>query len=158
MYLKQARLDAGHANRDTASTLVPYSPEQIGRHERGEITLTPDDALIYAAYYQRPDILLRHCADCPIGRTRGQKATDRDLPIATLRLTNRLRQAAKEIAETLENIADDGIVDAEERPIFDKAIATLQGLGETIQDLVLYAATHGLINKKGCPASAKATP
>ena len=154
MYLREARLAAGYANRDTASADVPYSPETIGRHERGEVTVAPEDAIVYAKSYGREDILLRHCAECPVGREVGRQVTDRDLPFATLRLTQRLRKAAREIADTLEGIADDGIVDETERPLFDNSLATLKELGETITDIILYAASQGI--EKSRPAYAEA--
>ena len=141
-YLRKARLAAGYANRGIASMRVPYSPETIGRHERGEVTLLPNDALIYARNYGCKDILFRHCADCPVGREVGRQVTDRDLPFATLRLTQRLRKAAKEIADTLETIADDGIIDENERPVFDKALISLHELGETITDIIICAASQ----------------
>lgn len=110
-YLREARLSAGYVSRETASIDLPYSPETIGRHERGEVTPSPDDITQYAQGYNRPDIMLRYCSDCPIGRKTGKTATDRDLPWAALRVSQRLRKA-KEIADTLESIADDGIVDS----------------------------------------------
>lgn len=155
-YLREARIAAGYANRDTASTEVPFSPETIGRHERGDVPLTPDDALTYAQFYNRQDIAMRYCAGCPIGQATGRQVTDRDLPFATLRLTQRLRKAAKEIADTLESIADDGIVDEDERPMFDTALASLKELGETITDIVLYSAAQGI--EKGRPAKRQERP
>lgn len=143
-YLREARLGAGYTNRDTASMGVPFSPETIGRHERGEIPLSPEDALLYAEAYRRFDIAIRYCTDCSVGRELGKTATDRDFPFATMRLTQRLRRAAREIADTLEAIADDGIVDEVERPVFNAALASLKELGDTIADIFLYAASQGI--------------
>lgn len=151
-YLKEARLQAGYANRGTASAVVSYSPEVIGRHERGDSNVDPDDAVVYAERYHRQDILYRYCADCPVGRATGRQVTERELPFATLRLTQRLRRAAKEIADTLEAIADDGIVDEHERPTFDASLAHLKELGETISDIFLYAALHKEI-KRAAPVA-----
>ena len=150
-YLKSARMEAGFPSRDTAAAIVPFSPETIGRHERGEVAITPDDALVYAKCYDRDDIAIRYCADCPIGQATGRKATERDLPFTTLRLTQRLRKAAKEIADTLEAIADDGIVDESERPAFDMSLASLHELSESITDIVLYAASHGIKKEPPLP-------
>ena len=46
---------------------------------------------------------------------------------------------AKEIADKLESIADDGIVDHMERADFDTALAFLRSLEETITDMLLWA-------------------
>lgn len=115
-----------------------YSPETIGRHERGDVPVSPDDIIRYAEGYQRPDIMLRYCASCPVGKKTGKRAVDRDLPWAALRVSQRL-QKAKEIADKLESIADDGIVDHMERADFDTALAFLRSLEETITDMLLWA-------------------
>ena len=85
-YLREARVKAGYVSRGTASLAVPYSPETIGRHERGEVDLTPADAVVYAESYKSPDILLRYCATCPVGCKMGWTAADIPLPHATLRI------------------------------------------------------------------------
>ena len=72
---------------------VPYSPETIGRHERGEVDFAPADAVFYADGYQAPDILYRYCSDCPVGQKTGRKATDRPLPYATLRVRRMVEDA-----------------------------------------------------------------
>ena len=59
-YLRDARLQAGYASRDTAAIKLNYSPETIGRHERGNVPVSPDDIIRYAEGYQRPDIMLRY--------------------------------------------------------------------------------------------------
>ena len=97
-YLRDARLQAGYASRDTAAIKLNYSPETIGRHERGDVPVSPDDIIRYAEGYQRPDIMLRYCASCPVGKKTGKRAVDRDLPWAALRVSQRL-QKAKEIAD-----------------------------------------------------------
>ena len=95
-YLRDARLQAGYASRDMAAIKLNYSPETIGRHERGDVPVSPDDIIRYAEGYQRPDIMLRYCASCPVGKKTGKRAVDRDLPWAALRVSQRL-QKAKEI-------------------------------------------------------------
>ena len=149
-YLREARLSAGYVSRETASIDLPYSPETIGRHERGEVTPSPDDITQYAQGYNRPDIMLRYCSDCPIGRKTGKTATDRDLPWAALRFSQRLRKA-KEIADTLESIADDGIVDSYEREDFDRALEFLRSLEENIKDIAIWAMSRDM--GKGRPAA-----
>jgi hypothetical protein len=55
----------------------------------------------------------------------------------------------------LEAIADDGIVDETERPIFNASLASLQERGETITDIILYAAAQG-IKKETAPVRREA--
>ena len=88
---------------------VNISPVAIGRHERGDVRVTPEDAILYANTYRRPDILIRYCSDCPVGQATCKSVTDRDLPTATLRLTARLRRTAEKIPDKLESIAVDNV-------------------------------------------------
>lgn len=149
-YLRKARLGAGCASRGTATLKVPYSPETIGRHERGEVPVEPADAVVYAKGYNSPDILIRYCADCPVGRKTGRTATDRPLPFATLRV-RRMIVDAQQVANQLEEIAFDGTIDEDEREDFNKALAFLRQLGETITDMILL----GMANiEKAAPVGA----
>lgn len=141
-YLRKARLGAGYINRGAAGTQVPYSPETIGRHERGEVPITPSDAMQYAKAYGRPDIMMRYCSDCPIGRSTGRKTTDRPLPLATLRI-KRMITDAQEVADRLEEIAFDGIIEDSEREDFETAILFLRQLDETINDMILLGMQTG---------------
>jgi hypothetical protein len=142
-YLRDARLQAGYTNRGTASTVVPYSPEEIGRHERGEVDVGPEGALVYSRGYQREDISRRYCADCPIGKENGWHVTDRDFPTAVLRFARQYKRAA-DIPDTLEDIAYDGIVDEAERPVFADLMKRLMELIGTFSDLELHRATQGI--------------
>ena len=86
---------------------VPFSPETIGRHERGDVQMTPEDAVLYSERYGCQSLLLQYCADCPVGKMTGKAATERPLPFATLRVRRMLKEAIK-VADTLEEIAYDG--------------------------------------------------
>lgn len=135
-YLREARSRAGYANRVAASMAVPFSPETIGRHERGDVQISPEDAVLYSERYGSQAILVQYCADCPVGRMTGKKATERPLPFATLRVRRMLKEAIT-WADTLEEIAFDGVIDETEREDFAKALSFLRELENTISDMLL---------------------
>lgn len=135
-YLQKARSRAGFSNRVAASMAVPFSPETIGRHERGDVQITPEDAVLYSERYGSQAILAQYCADCPVGRMSGRTATERPLPFATLRVRRMLKEAIG-VADTLEEIAFDGVIDETEREDFAKALDFLRQLENTITDLLL---------------------
>ena len=142
-YLREARTKAGCANRVAASMLVPFSPETIGRHERGDVTMEPEDAMLYAEKYRAPGILIRYCADCPIGKATGRDVTDRPLPHAALRI-RRMVKEAQQVADQLEEIAFDGVIDDAERDDFARAMSFLRDLEKTISDIILVGINAGI--------------
>lgn len=150
-YLREARLRAGYCSRMVASNVVPYSPETIGRHERGDVELGPEDALIYAQIYNSPDILPRYCATCPVGRAMGKTADTLPLPFATLRIS-RLIEDAQAVADSLERIAFDGKITPDEINEFEKNVQFLRQLAESIENICLIAAEK----TKTAPAGATA--
>lgn len=138
-YLRAARVKAGCVNRSTAAMKVPYSPETIGRHERGEVDVEPEDAVIYAEGYKCPDILFRYCAECPVGIRTGRAITERPLPHAVLR-ARRMIEDAQEPMKTLERIAMDGKVDSSERQDFGSAVSFLKAVETAIVEILLLGA------------------
>ena len=157
IWLRNARLSAGFASREAATNVIDFSAESIGRHERGEIPIAPEDAITYAKCYGREDILLWHCSQCPVGKATGRQVTERDLPLATLRLTRRLRVATG-VADTLESIADDGVINDNALPCFDESLSALKELSSSIGDYLLYAAAQGIKKEPLCTANAKSDP
>ncbi len=143
-YLREARIEAGYGNRGAASTVVPFSPETIGRHERGEAYIAPQDAVTYSDCYGAPAIMMRYCASCPVGIRTGRTAIDRPLPLATLRIRH-LIQEGQEVAGILERIAFDGEIDQSEQEDFTNALSFLKKLDESITDIMLI----GLDKRKG---------
>lgn len=154
-YLRKARLAAGITSTEAASEIVPFSAVTIGRQERGDVPLAPADAVVLARCYDSGELLPYYCAECPVGKARGMVVTERDLPLATLRLTQRLRKAGKEIADVLDLIADDGVVDEAEMPVFDSALSVLKELNASIFDIMLYADMHGIEKEPAQKASTR---
>ena len=122
--------------QEEAAERLHISPETLKRYEGGR--LTPPDEVVarMVEVYGVRWLALEHA-----------KATDRlgilpelepkPLPMATISLTNRLRDAADRLAGLL-RIAEDGVIDDTERPEFDDIV---QDLRETIAAAyqVIYA-------------------
>lgn len=92
--------------------------------------------MVYAESYKSPDILLRYCATCPVGCKMGWTAADIPLPHATLRI-RRLIVDAQAVADRLEEIAFDGVIDESERRDFEEALRFLRQLEASINDIIL---------------------
>ena len=122
--------------QEEAAERLGISAETLKRYENGR--LTPSDATVakMCDTYGARWLALEH-----------SKATDtlgilppvepKPLPMATISLTNRLRDAADRLAGLL-RIAEDGVIDDTERPEFDSIV---QDLRETIAAAyqVIYA-------------------
>lgn len=113
--------------------------------------MEPGDAVLYSESYKNPAILVKYCAGCPVGQRIGRKATDRPLPLATLRVS-RMLEDAQEVADRLEEIAFDGVIDDSEREDFGNALAFLRKLEETISDILLVGMNAGI--EKAAPVGA----
>ena len=122
--------------QEEAAERLHISPETLKRYEGGRLTPPDETVARMCEVYGVSWLALEHA-----------KATDRlgilppvepkPLPMATISLTNRLRDAADRLARLL-RIAEDGVIDDAERPEFDTIV---QDLRETIAAAyqVIYA-------------------
>ena len=122
--------------QEEAAERLGISAETLKRYETGRLTPSDETVAKMCSVYGVPWLALEHA-----------KATDRlgvlppvepkPLPMATISLTNRLRDAADRLAGLL-RIAEDGVIDDTERPEFDSIV---QDLRETIAAAyqVIYA-------------------
>ena len=122
--------------QEEAAERLHISPETLKRYEGGRLTPPDETVARMCEVYGVSWLALEHA-----------KATDRlgilpelepkPLPMATISLTNRLRDAADRLAGLL-RIAEDGVIDDTERPEFDNIVEDLR---ETIAAAyqVIYA-------------------
>lgn len=122
--------------QEEAAERLHISPETLKRYEGGRLTPPDETVARMCEVYGVPWLALEHA-----------QATDRlgilppvepkPLPMATISLTNRLRDAADRLAGLL-RIAEDGVIDDTERPEFDNIVEDLR---ETIAAAyqVIYA-------------------
>lgn len=134
--LYQRARKATYFSQEEAAELLGLSAESMKQYENGRRTPSDDTVHRMAELYNLPWLELEHA-----------KATDtlgvlpevhiQPLPTATIALTNRLQSATDKI-KTLLRIAEDGIIDEQERPEFDTIVADLR---ETIAAAyqVIYA-------------------
>ena len=135
--LYQRARKATRLTQEEAAERIGISPESMKQYESGR--RVPPDGVVakMVEVYDLPWLALEH-----------SRATDQlgvlpevhiqPLPTATIALTNRLQSATDKI-KTLLRIAEDGIIDEQERPEFDTIVADLR---ETIAAAyqVIYAA------------------
>ena len=133
--------------QEEAAERLGISPETLKRYEGGRLTPPGETVAKMCSVYGVPWLALEHA-----------KATDRlgvlpevepkPLPMATISLTNRLRDAADRLAGLL-RIAEDGVIDDTERPEFDDIVEDLR---ETIA--AAYQVIYADSTKKERPEAA----
>lgn len=135
--LYQRARKATYFSQEEAAERLGLSTESLKQYESGR--RTPPDAVVarMVDVYDLPWLALEH-----------SRATDllgvlpeveaKTLPVATITLTNRLQSATDKLKDLL-RIAEDGIIDDQERPEFDSIVTELR---ETIAAAyqVIYAA------------------
>ena len=134
---KRARC-ATRLTQEGAAELLDISVESIKQYEGGR-RVPPDEVVArMVEVYDLPWLALEHSrATDQLGVLPDVEA--KTLPVATIALTNRLRDATDRIVGGLLRIAEDGMIDEDERPEFDSIVAELR---ETIAAAyqVIYAA------------------
>lgn len=133
--------------QEEAAERLHISPETLKRYEGGRLTPPDETVARMCEVYGVSWLALEHA-----------KATDRlgilppvepkPLPMVTISLTNRLRDAADRLAGLL-RIAEDGVIDDTERPEFDSIV---QDLRETIA--AAYQVIYADSTKKERPEAA----
>lgn len=125
---KSSRSEAG-LTQEQAAELLACSVESIRAYETGQRT-PPDEAVrLMADLYGAPWLLIEHARETDklglIPRSAGAKP----FVLATIQLCNHMiAWAERQRARQLLRIAEDGIVDEEERPLYDEIAVELEGI------------------------------
>ena len=151
---RTCRESAGMTQEQAAERLN-CSVRALARYEAGE-QRTPDDMAYHmAVLYDSQYLAVQHL------RLVSQVAAEllpavavRELPVAAIRIINRMRAFAEQHREQdLLNIAEDGVISPEERPLFDEIMEELHALVQAIMELGLSEkgdGGHGK-RKRGVP-------
>ncbi|MEG1684315.1 MAG: helix-turn-helix transcriptional regulator [Oscillospiraceae bacterium] len=126
---KSARLTAG-LSQERAAEGLHLSVESLKGYETG--LRVPCNAVVVqmVTLYDRDCLALMHLMQTasPLG-VLPRDLEMQSLPAAVLQLVNRIFDFSEKHRDTqLMHIAEDSIIDAEERPHFDEIVAELQGI------------------------------
>ena len=147
--LRNARIAAAKDNPNlstlagAAEALDVSAPETVGRWERDECTPNNHNVKRMAVLYGAPELLPFYCAtSCPVGKGRVCQLSVRPVEQVALRLYNSSRDLTDDIA-SLMRIAEDGMIDDDERPRFDEAVKRISTLKTSIDELMLASERAG---------------
>ena len=135
---RTCREQAGLTQEQAAEGLN-CSVRQMARYEAGEVPVPDDIAYQMVVLYDSQLLAVQHLRlVSQVAAEILPPVTVLDLPRAAIRIINLVRKFAERHREReLLNIAEDGVISPEERPLFDQIMAELQELVRAIMELGL---------------------
>lgn len=130
------REQAGYTQERAAEGLN-CSVRQLARYEAGEAPVPDDIAYQMVVLYDSQLLAVQHLRLVShVAAEILPPVTVLDLPRAAIRIINLVRKFAERHREReLLDIAEDGVISSEERPLFDQIMAELQELVRAIMEL-----------------------
>ena len=120
-----ARERAG-LTQEAASDRLYISTESLRMYETGRRRPSDEMVVMMAELYRDPALAYRHLKTSAAGQILPE-VSERSLEQCTMRLFRLLHQFAREErVETLLEIAEDGVIDTQERPVYDRIMAELR--------------------------------
>lgn len=127
-------------SREKASDLVGVSSSTLADYELGITKVVPvDKVVIMADLYNCPELKARYCKqECPIGRTMPIATQVKGIEGIALRMirefdAEKIRQMEKDLIE----IAADGVISNDEKPVLEAILKKLDSLAEVISEMRL---------------------
>ena len=135
---RTCREQAGLTQEQAAEGLN-CSVRQLARYEAGEVPVPDDIAYQMVVLYDSQLLAVQHLRLVShVAAKILPPVTVLDLPRAAIRIINLVRKFAERHREReLLDIAEDGVISPEERPLFDQIMAELQELVRAIMELGL---------------------
>lgn len=130
------REQAGYT-QESAAERLPCSVRQLARYESGEAPVPDDIAYQMVVLYDSQLLAVQHLRLVShVAADVLPPVTELDLPRATIRIINLVRKFAEHHRErALLDIAEDGVISPEERPLFDEIMAELREIVRAIMEL-----------------------
>lgn len=123
------------ASREGASELTGIDRNRIAYTELGTLCPYPEEVLVYADAYNAPELLNHFCSTlCPIGRETVDSISAGSLEQASLKLLASTRSIAA-IREQLIEIAEDGVIDEDEKGQMNLILESLKQASNDIRAL-----------------------
>lgn len=132
------REELGLSREKASEMLVSMSPERIEKIESEKSLPHPDEVLVMAEGYKKPDLCNYYCArECPIGKKYVPEVKLKDLSQIILEMVASLNSMHKK-QERLIEITANGIIDKEEIEDFVHIQEELEKISVTVETLQLW--------------------
>ncbi|MGX8702036.1 XRE family transcriptional regulator [Caproiciproducens sp.] len=126
-------------SREGAAEVVCIDRTRLANIELGNITPHPEEVNLMENAYNAPELPNYFCSQqCPLGCGRVDRLQPRNLESAAMKI-ERVTRDIDEITQRISDIAEDGKITPEERPVFDTSLEKLRAVKKSIEELILIA-------------------
>lgn len=139
-----ARSEAAEQNpdfssREKAAEIIGIDRTRLARIELDTITPYPEEVKAMATAYNIPELCNSYCArECPLGRNTVREVTIDDFDRLALKVLGSLKDIDS-LRASLIAISEDGIIEENERPAFQKILDSLEKISTNAKALQLWA-------------------
>ena len=127
-------------SREGASELIGVSSSTLADYELGVTKVVPvDKVVIMADLYNCPELKTGYCKhECPIGKTMPIATQVKSIEGIALRIIREFdSEKIKDMEQSLVDIAEDGIISEDEKPVLADILKRLDVLAEVISEMKL---------------------
>lgn len=127
-------------SREGASELIGVSSSTLADYELGNTKVVPvDKVVLMADLYNCPELKTGYCKhECPIGKTMPIATQVKSIEGIALRIIREFdSEKIKDMEQSLVDIAEDGIISEDEKPVLADILKRLDALAEVISEMKL---------------------
>lgn len=136
--MKAVSFNDGLSSREGAADEIGIDRTKLARIELDIITPYPEDVKMMADTYNAPELMNYHCTSCcPIGKETITKVDSKSIEQIALSSYTAL-QNANTVKDIIMDVAKDGIIDEDEKPMVEAAMKKLDEIAKVAAELKLY--------------------
>lgn len=129
-------------SREGASEMLGISVSSLANYELGITKVIPPDVVIMMAdLYNAPQLKANYCAkECPIGKGVPIATEINSIELVTVKIMKALAPTkVEDVREKLIDIAADGIISDEEKPLLAELVSFLDDVSQVVGELRLLS-------------------
>ncbi len=127
------------SSREKAAEIIGIDRTRLARIELDTISPYPEEVKAMAEAYNTPELCNSYCArECPIGRNSVSEVTIDDFDRLALKVLGSLKDIDA-LRASLIAISEDGVIEENERPAFQKILDSLQKISNNANALRIWA-------------------
>ena len=131
--------NADFASREKTAEIIGIDRTRLARIELDTISPYPEEVKAMAEAYNTPELCNSYCArECPIGRNSVSEVTIDDFDRLALKVLGSLKDIDA-LRASLIAISEDGVIEENERPAFQKILDSLQKISNNANALRIWA-------------------